>query len=357
MKNYQIKITLIILLFLSTIKVVSQNLYAGIEIGGKGLKVFIIDIRNLEKDIVVIENFWSDNISLLPGIIATGAMTDADMTVTSKKVVTEYNKVLNDYKIEKSKIYVVISSGVGIATNTNMLIDKLKKEIDTSIGVITTEKESKFLFKNGVPVKFRDDALLLDIGSGNTKGGFYDKKDGHNKFMNLNMNLGTMSLSELLSKQSKLSNFSDYVIATDNFYTTLNTDIKQIYDAKDRCFDKKKIYISGGSPWAFYTLFYEDDTKRNFLEFNPVDVLTYDSELRNNFEKFIILSKKNKEVARVLKTFTRENLIVSNSILKATIANIKNINSKKIFFAKQPEVSWVVTYICDELTKGPIAGL
>lgn len=357
MKNNLIKTVLVLLLYLSTIKTVAQNLYAGIEIGGKGLKVFIIDIRSLEKDIVVIENFWSDNISLLPGIIATGAMNDTDMTTTTKKVVVEYNKVLNDFKIEKSKIYIVISSGVGIANNTNELVDKLKKEIDASVGVVTTEKESKFLFKNGVPIKSRDEALLLDIGSGNTKGGFYEKKGGLNKFINLNMNLGTMSLSELLSKQNKLSNFNDYVAATDNFYNELNNDIKQIYEAKERCFDKKKIYLSGGSPWAFYTLFYEDDSKKNFLEFNPSDVLAYDADLRNNFDKFIILAKKNKEVARVLKTFTRENLIVSNSILKATIANIKNINSKKLFFAKQPEVSWVVTYICDELTKDSIAGL
>ena len=91
--------------------------------------------------------------------------------------------------------------------------------------------------------------------------------------------------------------------------------------------DKKKIYISGGSAWAFYTLFYEDDTHRNFLEFSPDDVLKYDDELRNNFEKYTVLAKKNKEIARVLKTFTRENLVVSNSILRATIENIRDVRS------------------------------
>lgn len=350
MKNYKFKI-IAVLLLLCSINSMSQNLYAGIEVGGKGLKVYIIDVRNIEKEIVVIENFWSDNISLLGGVIANGAMTDADMNVTTQKVAVEYKKLLEEYKIEKNKIYIVISSGVSIANNTSILVDRIKKDIDVTAGVITTEKESKFLFKTGVPIKFQEDALLLDIGSGNTKGGFIEKKDGTYTFINLNMNFGTVSLSELLSKQNKLYNFNDFVNATDSYYATLSNDIKNIFEAKNRCFDKKKVYMSGGSPWAFYTLFYEDETKLNFLEFNPADVITYDDNLRNNFEKFRVLAKKNKEAARVLKTFTRENLIVSNSILKATIANIKNIGSKKIFFAKQPEVSWVVTYICDELTK------
>ena len=349
-KNYTFKIIATLLLFCSA-KSVAQNLYAGIEIGGKGLKVYIIDVRSVEKEIVVIENFWSDNISLLGGIIANGAMTDSDMNATILKVAVEYKKVVDEFKIDKNKIYIVISSGVSIANNTSTLLDKIKNEINVNTGVITTEKESKFLFKNGVPTKFQEEALLLDIGSGNTKGGFIEKKNGVNGFSNLNMNLGTVSLSEVLNKHNKLLNFNDFVTATDNYYSTLSQDIKNIFEAKNGCFDKKKVYISGGSIWAFYTLFYEDDSRRNFLEFNPSDVLLYDEDIRHNFDKYVVLAKKNKEVARVLKTFTRENLIVSNSILKATLANIRNINSKKMYFAKQPEVSWVVTYISDELTK------
>ena len=98
---------------------------------------------------------------------------------------------------------------------------------------------------------------MLDIGSGNTKGGFIDRKDSANAFTNLNMNLGTMSLSELLNKDKKLYSFNDFVLATDKYYETLSYDIKSILDAKSRCYDKKKIYVSGGSPWAFYTLFYD----------------------------------------------------------------------------------------------------
>ena len=349
-KNFIFKIGVLVMFFCSS-NVAAQNFYAGIEIGGKGLKVYVLDIRSLEKDIIVIENFWSENINLLGGVIANGTMTQADMTTTIDKVALEYKKVQDEYHLDKSKIYVVISSGVAIAANTTDLIDQLNKKLDTTVGVITSEKESKFLFKNGVPIKLQEDSLLLDIGSGNTKGGFIDRKDSANSFINLNMNLGTMSLSELLNKDKKLYSFNDFVAATDKYYETLNFDIKSIFDAKNRCYDKKKIYVSGGSPWAFYTLFYEDDSRRNFLEFNPADVLAYDDILRNNFDKFKNLAKTNKEAARVLKTFTRENLIVSNSILKATIANIKNMSSKKIFFVKQPEVSWVVTYISDELSK------
>ena len=349
-KRYFLKISIIALFFLS-FRAASQNLYAGIEIGGKGLKVYVLDIRSLEKDIIVIENFWSENINLLGGVVANGAMTQADMTSTIDKVALEYKKVQDEYHLDKTKIYVVISSGVAIAANTTDLIDQLGKKIDSNVGVITSEKESKFLFKNGVPTKLQEDSLLLDIGSGNTKGGFIDRKDSANAFTNLNMNLGTMSLSELLNKDKKLYSFNDFVLATDKYYETLSYDIKSILDAKSRCYDKKKIYVSGGSPWAFYTLFYEDDSRRNFLEFKPEDVLAYDEILRNNFDKFKNLAKTNKEAARVLRTFTRENLIVSNSILKATIANIKNVTSKKIFFVKQPEVSWVVTYISDELSK------
>ena len=350
MKNYKTFITVFLLFFCAT-KSFSQNLYAGIEIGGRGLKVYIIDVRSVEKEIVLIENFWSDNINLLGGVIANGAISDNDMNITIQKVRVEYKKVLEEFKIDKNRIYVVISSGVAVANNIDTFVDIIKKEIDVTAGVITTEKESRFLFKSGVPIKFHDESLLLDIGSGNTKGGFLEKINGAKTFVGLNMNLGTVSLSELLNKENKLYNLNDFTAATDRYYPTLTNDLKAVFEGKSKSLDKKKIYISGGSAWAFYTLFYEDDTHRNFLEFSPDDVLKYEDELRNNFEKYTVLAKKNKEVARVLKTFTRENLVVSNSILRATIENIRDVRSKKLFFAKQPEVSWVVTYITDELAK------
>ncbi len=332
----------------------AQNQYAGIEIGGKGLKTFIIDARSIEKGIWVIDNHWFENINILSGIVNNGSLTAFDIETTSKQVLSTYNKLINQYKIDKEKIYLVISSGVSVAKNTNEFAKKIYEEVCIQPHIVTSDIESKLLFKGCIPPKYFKESMIMDIGSGNTKGGFIETESGKTTFNDFNMDLGTMSFSNLLNKKYSSSKISDYSALVDEYNPKLNADVKAMYETRNSASNKKRVYASGGSVWAFYTLFNNDQSRLNLQEFRLEDIYKYDEVLRTNFDTYKDLAAKNPEVARVLKTFTHENLIASNAILIATLSNIKKIESKKLIFAKQPEISWVVSFISDTMKDGKL---
>lgn len=354
MKIIKNKIICYIFIFFSTMVSVAQNQYAGIEIGGKGLKTFVIDARSIEKGIWVIDNHWFENINIISGIVQNGSLSSNDIKITTKQVVAAYNKLIDQYKIDKDKIYIVISSGVSIAKNTDEFAKIISEEVCIEPHIVTSDIESKLLFKGCVPPKYFKESIIMDIGSGNTKGGFIETESGKTTFYDFNMDLGTMSFSNLLAKKYSTFKIPDFISLVDEYSPKLNTDVKTMYDSQTISSNKKRVYASGGSVWAFFTLFNNDDSRNNLQEFKLEDIYKYDVILKNDFDTYKDLATKNPEVARVLKTFTHENLIASNAILIATLSNIKKIESKKLFFAKQPEISWVVSYISDKMKDGKL---
>jgi hypothetical protein len=108
--------------------------------------------------------------------------------------------------------------------------------------------------------------------------------------------------------------------------------------------------MSGGAVWAFYTLS-NGAAKETFNKFNLEDVLNYDAVLKNNFRIFEELAKTDKDVERVLKTYSQKYLISASNILLVCLEAIPDINDKKLYFAKEGQIAWLVSYIADRSKK------
>ena len=59
----------------------------------------------------------------------------------------------------------------------------------------------------------------------------------------------------------------------------------------------------------------------------------------------------DKEVETVLKTYSQKYLISGSNLLLVTLEAIPNINNKKLFFAKEGQIAWLVTYIAERSKK------
>lgn len=59
-------------------------------------------------------------------------------------VLLNYNKMLTEYKIEDKNIFIVASSGVGLATNTAELTDKIKAVTKKNVEVISSSLEANY---------------------------------------------------------------------------------------------------------------------------------------------------------------------------------------------------------------------
>lgn len=355
-KNYP-KILFLATFFLLITKVNAQNLYAGIEIGSKGLKVYVVDIKDAAKGLFEIKENWSTNLDLQRGIMYDGELLNRDIESTGKKIQNDYNKLTKELKVDISKISVVISSGVSIAKNVNELVLKVKSVTKNEPVVVNSIQESKLMFKGAVNLKNYKDSFAIDIGGGNTKGGFVEMDGAKINFKDFNIDIGTVALSEMMYKKSKTYKVDEFINSLNNYIPTLNEDFKKIFNSYPTISDKKKIYLTGGATWAFFTLFNGVGAKETISEFKFADVLTYNDFIQNNFSKFKTLALTDKEVDKVLNTYSQENLIAANAILLSTLQNISKVESKKLYFAKQPQTAWMITFMLDTANKTEIGKL
>ncbi|MEO8234279.1 MAG: exopolyphosphatase [Flavobacterium sp.] len=329
----------------------TENLFAGIEIGSKGIKMSVLDVKNIKRGDFVIKSYWSENVGIARGIAIDGNLAKEDIEKTALVVLSNYSKIKNDFKVTDENIFIVGSSGVAMAKNTQELADKIKLLTNKTLDFIDAQTEGKMLLKGCVPPSDYKDSMILDIGGGNTKGGYIDVRNNDAfVFFPLSVSYGTITLTEAVIKKTRKDDISEYNEKSFGFLPTLRDQINAMYGTSPVALEKEKVFMSGGAVWAFYTL-YNGVAKETFNKFNLEDVLNYDAILKNNFRKFEELAKTDKDAERVLKTYSQKYLISGSNILLVCLEAIPEINDKKLYFAKEGQIAWLVSYIADRSKK------
>lgn len=330
------------------------NLFGGIEIGSKGVKITVIDVKNAKKGEFEIRDFWTENTGIAKGISIDGKLIKEDIEKTASVVSLNYTKLLNEFSIPQNKVFIIGSSGVAMAKNTDELVSKVKDLTGYTMDFITSETEAKLLVKGGIPPSKYLNSLILDIGGGNTKGGYIGVYNDDNfVFLPLNLNLGTVTLTEKIKKKAKNEDFLEFLKTTSRYKDSLGIEVDKMYDVRPLSKKKKYIYMSGGAVWAFITL---TATKpiENFHEFTIQDVRNYQVQLLGDFTRFEEMAKENKEIERVLKTYSLKHLISANELLISSLEKIEDPEDKKIYFVKQGQIAWLLAYVVETVKNAKV---
>lgn len=341
--------TIVLIFFFQNIGFAQDtNLFAGIEIGSKGVKMTVIDVINIKKGDFLIKSYWSENAGIARGISIDGNLALEDINKATAIVMSNLIKIKTEFNVAEDNIFVVGSSGVAMASNISELVAKIKLVTNKNIEFIDAQTEGKMLLKGCVPPTEYKNSMVLDIGGGNTKGGYIDVNNDENNFVffPLSLNYGTVTLTEAVIKKTKKTEISEYNEKAFGFLPVLREQINAMYGTSPVALEKQKVYWSGGAVWAFYTL-YNGAAKGVFNEFKLEDVINYDAILKNNFKKFEEIAKTDKDVEKVLKTYSQKYLISGSNILLVCLEAIPNINEKKLFFAKEGQIAWLVSYVVD----------
>ena len=144
----------LIFFFFCLNNVFSNITFGGIEIGSKGVKITILDVESAKKNIFTLKEFWTVNVGIARGISIDGNLATEDIDKACNVVFENYTKLLNEYKIEDKNIFIVASSGVGIAKNTDALFDKIKNLTQKEIEVISAKLEAKLMFRGSIVKKY-----------------------------------------------------------------------------------------------------------------------------------------------------------------------------------------------------------
>ena len=323
------------------------QLYGGIEIGSKGIKMTVLDVESIKRNTYDVKEFWTENVGIATGIGIDGTLLQEDIEKAGNVVYNNYKKMLNEYKIEDKNIFIVASSGVGLANNTNDLVVKIKTLTNKKIEIISSSLEAKLLLRGCIPPKNYLSSVIIDIGGGNTKGGYAKDINGASVFFPISCDLGTVTLTEIINKKCKQKTVFEFNENLFDYLPTIRETFKKMYTSRAESQDKNNIYISGGAAWAFYTLLTGVKAEENFTQIKYDDILSIRTIAENNYQRFVTNAESNVEMQKVLKTYQQKYLIAAFNLLETSLEVVPNIQNKKIFFAKQGQIAWLVSYVFD----------
>ncbi|WP_067146612.1 Ppx/GppA phosphatase family protein [Pseudotamlana agarivorans] len=340
--------------FFSCLSLTAQNkdFYAGMEIGSKGIKMTVLDIDNIKKGRYEIIDFWTDNVGIAKGISINGEIKQQDIELAVKSIKDNYLKIKNEFGVIDENIFLVGSSGVAMASNTEDLIDMIEFEINKKLYFIDASEEARMLLRGSIPPVDYEDSMVLDIGGGNTKGGFIDEINDNLVFFPINFNYGTVTLTEeILEYQKESLTTADYNEIQFSYLPKLRQQVRDMYNSRPKALEKQNVYMSGGAVWAFYTLYMNSNPEKNYNSFKLGDVIRYDAIVKNDFRYFERLAKHDKNVAIVLKVYSQKYLISASNLFLVCLEEIPNIEEKELYFSKQGQIAWLVSYVVENSKK------
>lgn len=342
----------------------NSTLYTGIEVGSKGVKMSVIEIGRYAKSngsfyIVKDTSVNTDFISFTP----------ASFSATLNGFCGLYNTATKDYQIEPKNVFTVISSGVKMQADKDQKNEWIKNLIDSfrtrihepgrNVEVVDVLTEAKLSHLGIIPESRRYTTFLVDIGSGNTKGGFFPFGNT-NDFRLFQVNWGTKSTANAAEKRCE----DDKSLANYNkqLYRVLagaeNSEISYAVNASGAYPLSDNIAISGGAAWAVATLLHPELIESPIVSVSYDEVVKFSEKLYSNMdaltpaflagninrasEKEMVL----RETKRVHQVFDQRSLMAGTGLLLKIMRQFSSAFETKAFFlVKNGQVGWVSAYV------------
>ena len=353
------------------LKFKKSAVYAGIEVGSKGVKMSILEVgKNAQKNGAF--NVLKDT-SINTDFIS---FSDKTFVATLNGLYSLYRTALLEYNIPAERIFSVISSGVKMQAdkdNKKSWITSLSdsfliriKEPSRKVELIDAMGEARLSHLGIVPESRRYTTFLIDIGSGNTKGGYFP--NGNTQVLRLfNLNWGTKSTANATEARSgddkTVKNFSKQL----NRVLAGAVDAEVIYAVNESGAYNMSDYIafSGGIAWSVANLMYPELVENAVVPVTYSEMEKFNDLLVNNYAmlsdvaivKTITDESLDKvaigaEIKKVNKVFDQKSLMAGTGLLLKIMRQFEGVYEKKQFYlVKNGQVGWISAYVNQEVSK------
>ncbi|HET6722838.1 MAG TPA: hypothetical protein VFH07_08825, partial [Chitinophagaceae bacterium] len=270
----------------------NSTVYTGIEVGSKGVKMSMVELGknaqsngsfNILKDTSVNTDFIS--------------FTDPTFSATLNALCGLYATAQKNYNIPDKRIFTAVSSGVKMQAEKDEKTELVKRLIDSfkvrindqsrQVTVIDVKQEALLSHLGIVPESRRYSTFLIDIGSGNTKGGYFPY--GNTKdFYLFQLNWGTKSVSNAAEKRLE----EDKSLATYQKQLTRvlsqveNGDIVYAVNSSGAYPLSDYIAFSGGAAWAAANLMHPELVDNAVVPVTFDEVVKFYERLYTNFSSY-----------------------------------------------------------------------
>lgn len=341
----------------------SGNLFGAIEVGSKGVKGKVIqELATLNKDGAKLILFRKEKIE----VRNVTAVEPNSKSATVEAVKATFQDIQKRFNIPCEQIVIYGSSGLAEkAPHKEVIAQEVQQATGRAMKFITSEEEASFVFDGVVPAWRLNKVLLVDIGSGNTKGAYLDSNKKHIAF---SVPFGTSTFTKEVKESQGNIDFSG---AAENVkQKKLVPQIVSEVQLKPGMQTLPRVYLAGGISWALFTLtrpcsreytvrgereerldsfapissedintFYYNATQDRKALFNP-DLSNCSAERREEVQKEIVQIKTD--------IFSEDNLIAGAEILRAFNEEL-SFSGKQIFFVRSAKDALPIGYLKQQL--------
>jgi hypothetical protein len=340
--------------------------YAAIEIGSKGVKYVPCRIYP-SGDIEPLLNTDPENTNIVWEMGKTGYF-DPEGLKTTVKVVAKFHELLEkQHQVAPDRIFVVGSSGLFGALESRKdpektnLIEKNKTALDEAVQNATgkhvefmsLDQEISFQLKGMVRSSDLDSALLVDIGSGGTRGGYLEEKTGVLRTLK---GLGVTPFYKDISSQ--VTPGDSFVKVAGASQRRLRQEFHEQTVKNPGLLERDKVYLSGGIVWVMATYRHpKERANRVKLDANDIDIFVKDvrsdPNLLSSFTPPASLkeaerTKLESDIKSMRKNFNPEQLIAGAEILEALSTELKLREKKERWWFRHSHIAWVAAYVNEQ---------
>jgi hypothetical protein len=348
------------------LKYTNSSLYAGIEVGSKGVKLSIVEIgKNTRKDGTL--NIVKDTAVNTDFISFTKPTADN----TLNALCGLYSTALNRYGVPAGNVFTLVSSGVKVQAEKNgkrnqidELIASFKEKIKDKkrkVELIDVAEEARLSHLGIIPEEQRYKTFLIDIGSGNTKGGYFPYGNSTD-FKLFQLTWGTKSIANATEKRLDESDKTLVAFNTQLNRVLLgveNAEINYAVNTSGAYPLSDNVAFSGGIVWSVATFLHPEMADKNVVPVSFKEVYDFNERLFRNFETTsvdalvkqikgdaVFRETAIKEINRVHAVFDQRALMAGTGLLLKLMRQFASIyETKQFYFVKNSQVAWISAYV------------
>jgi hypothetical protein len=346
----------------------AEELYGGIEVGAKGIKSIAVRITDDERGYNV-KILTAEIINTTIVQTKSSRFTPEAIRETGATVQRFYQRLQQDYRVPPAHIHIAGSSGL-IGDNLQELAEEVRKRTGQTMSFLDVETEAQLRIAGSIPRRYRvgntwydnrSVAVLIDIGSGDTKGGYQLLRNvafgaPEYDYVTWGIPKGTVTFSNEVGKSA--GETADYQTFAKRAQALSPESVRALLRSetarKPGLINRKRVYLSGGIVWAMMTLLRPEErssftpvTTEDITNFYNRAVMDPEALLNPDLSRIrdrALREEAEREVESVRNTFTPKNLIAGAEILRAVGAEM-NLAGKSLYYARFAYLAWILSYV------------
>ena len=338
----------------------TEELFAGIDIGSKGVKLSIIGVSVSAKKGLTYNLKKSMSINTEPSALSAAAIKETALAVRDLiDTAIVKNSVITD------RLFVVMSSGLKQATDKAPgkeaeLIAAIRdavKNPNQKIDVISFEDEAKYGALSMIIPELHLSSSIMDIGGGNVKGGYLLNR---NKFEAVNFPYGTKAFGKIVKTKYPDADLKGYIAGVDAEIAPIREEMALEMNRRVGLKNRKNVYLLGGIAFVMNTLLHPERAAmigrpvevslEDVKKFRQMAVSNYEELIAPDFGKIAdpIVKQIAEEDVKLITTklYNNQDIIAGATILETIMKEYARDGvQKRFYFIKGGDVAWISGYV------------